>query len=103
MSRDFSAINSLISSDLLVTDGMFNKAQFNDFLVVMVCVIVSYMINTCANSLSHTVDAFLFCPVTTLCFMGTSTFSTSWRFPFNFSGHFFFFCCDHVFDNSGIL
>ena len=31
MSNDFSAINSLISSVLLVADCIFNKAQFGDF------------------------------------------------------------------------
>ena len=40
MSNDFSAINSLISSVLFVTDCIFNKAQFNDFLVAMVGVIL---------------------------------------------------------------
>ena len=36
MSNDFSAINSLISSVLLVTDCILIKAQFSDFLVAIV-------------------------------------------------------------------
>ena len=79
MSNDFSAINYLISSVLLVTDCTFNKAQFSDFLVAMVCAVLDShffcficraisikrsMINVCANAPSHTADAFLFCCTT---------------------------------------
>ena len=32
MSNDFSAINSLMSSVLLVTDRIFNKAQFSEII-----------------------------------------------------------------------
>ena len=102
MSNEFSAINSLISIVLLVTDCIFNKAQFSDFLVAMVGVIldshffnfvcrtifiISSMIYVCGYASSHTIDTFPFYYITFSCFMCTDTLSTDWGLPSFLSEH----------------
>ena len=93
----------LISSVLFVTDCIFNKAQFSDFLVAMVGVILdshffrfvcrtifilSSMINVCGYASPHTIDTFPFCYITFSCFMCTGILSTDWGFTIFFSEHF---------------
>ena len=79
MSNDFSAINSLISSLLLVTDCILIKAQFSGFLVAIVRVIldsrffhlvyrtifiISSMISVYSRTPSYAIDTFLFYIIT---------------------------------------
>ena len=82
MSNDFFAINSLISSVLLVTDCILIKAQLSDFLVAIVRVIldsrffyfiyrtifiISSMINVYSYAPSYAIDTFLFYFITFSC------------------------------------
>ena len=99
MSNDFSAINYLISSVLLVTDCILIKAQFSDFLVAIVRVIldsrffhfvyrtifiISSMINVYSYTPSYAIDTFLFYFITFSCFVCTRTLSTDWGFTIVF-------------------